>query len=334
MKIEIYKSIYSYRKLPKNINKLNIKNFSHELKKLIPASYIHVKLNVYLVNQSLISFKNFTVFSKYTHYPNNKKIDVLKLSLKNLYKGVSKKRKTYNQGIWIFDDKVNVYYHWLFDSLQRYLLIPERYKDYPVLVPQIYNLKWVKEHLDFLGINYRVVENNKIIKIKKIIIPSYSAPSGNFNKNVVTQLRKLYLKSVINLDLEIKYERIWIERNNSRRNASNKDEIKKIINKYNFHSIDPANLEIQEVIKIINGAKIIAGLHGSGLANILFANKNTTLIDIRERDDNYRNALFSLASDLGIEYYCFNETILDEKNDSVYLDPQILEKLLSETLEQ
>ena len=44
--------------------------------------------------------------------------------------------------------------------------------------------------------------------------------------------------------------------------------------------------------------------------------------------------LFSLASDLEIEYYCFNETILDKKNDSVYLDPQILEKLLSETLEQ
>ena len=334
MKIDNYKSIYSYRKLPKNINKLNIKNFSHELKKLIPASHTQVKLNVYLVNQSLVSFKNFTVFSKYTHYPNNKKIDVLKLCLNNLYKGISKKRKTYNQGIWIFDDKVDVYYHWLFDSLQRYLLIPERYKDYPVLVPEIYNLKWVKEHLNFLGINHQVIEKNKIIKIKEIIIPSYAAPSGNFNKYLVTQLRNLYLKSVLNLDEENKYERIWIDRNNSRRDASNKNEIKNIISKYNFHSIDPADLEIQEVIKILNGAKIIAGLHGSGLANILFANKNATLIDIRERNDNYRNALFSLASDLGIEYYCFNETILDEENDSVYLDPQILEKLLGETLEQ
>ena len=40
--------------------------------------------------------------------------------------------------------------------------------------------------------------------------------------------------------------------------------------------------------------KILAGLHGSGLTNVLFMNKHTYLLDIRDPQDNIKNAFFSL----------------------------------------
>ena len=42
-----------------------------------------------------------------------------------------------DKGVWILDDKCNIYYHWLLDSLQRYMLLDESSKNYPVLIPKI-----------------------------------------------------------------------------------------------------------------------------------------------------------------------------------------------------
>ena len=77
---------------------------------------------------------------------------------------------------------------------------------------------------------------------------------------------------------------------------------------------------------------MLAGPHGSGLANMLFMNKNSKVIDIREKDDDFRNALMSMASGLDLDYYCLNSTILNKQNESVYLDPESFEKDLEEIL--
>jgi len=334
MKIDITKNLFSYRKLPKNIDKLNISNFFHELKKYIPSSHIRVVKDVYLINQNLISFKTCKIFSNYTHYPNNKKLDVAKLAIKNIINSRFEDKQTHEEGIWIFDDKANIYYHWLLDSLQRYILIPKEFKNFPILIPASYNFPWVIEHLNFLGLKYILLESNKKNKIKKILIPSYSAPSGNFNKTVLHQLQKLFLDKNSEINFDNKKERIWIDRVDTRREITNRHEIEKVLKKFDFYIINPTNLKIEDMIKLINNAKVIAGPHGSGLANALFAQKNTTLIDIREKDDNFRNALFSMASDLGLNYYCLNETILDQKTEKVYLNPKVFEKFLLEILKK
>ena len=201
MKIDITKNLFSYRKLPKNIDKLNISNFFHELKKYIPSSHIRVVKDVYLINQNLISFKTCKIFSNYTHYPNNKKLDVAKLAIKNLINSRFEDKQTYEEGIWIFDDKANIFYHWLLDSLQRYILVPKEFKNFPILIPASYNFPWVIEHLNFLGLKYILLESNKKNKIKNFntkLLCSFR----NFNKTVLHQLQKLFLdkNSEINFD--------------------------------------------------------------------------------------------------------------------------------------
>ena len=331
MKKIAYKSHFSFRKLPKNFTDFDIRFFQHEIKKFIPESYVLFLKDIKLVNQNLYSFKNLRFFPKYTHYPNNNILDIFKLLIKNIVNS-KKSESTIENGVWILDDKCNIYYHWLLDSLQRYMLLDKESKNLPVLIPKKYENKFIIEHLEYLKIKYELLDENKIFKVNECVIPSYSAPSGNFNENLLKSLQSLFLNNCKNINKKNSKKRIWIDRVDTRREIINKKDIEPILEKYDFQIIHTENLKIEDTIDIINHSNVIAGPHGSGLANMLFANKNSTLIDIRENDDNFRNALFSMASALDINYYCLAKGILDKKTEKVYLDPNILDNFLEEIL--
>tara|TARA_B100002019_G_scaffold293502_1_gene321617 strand:- start:9718 stop:10716 length:999 start_codon:yes stop_codon:yes gene_type:complete len=331
MKIKVHEKHTSVRKPPKNATQKNINFFAHELKKEISSSHYLIEKNVFVINETLISLRKFRLFTKYTHFPSIKKFDIFKLSLKNIFKAKGSK-ETIKEGIWIFDDKASNYYHWLLDSLQRYILIPNKYQHFPILIPKNYENKWIIDQLNFLNLNFKIVKLNTRTKVNKILIPSYSAQTGNFNVDTLIKLRTLFLKNSEIKNTDHSPSRIWVDRVNVRRGISNKEEILKILKKYKFEILQFENYSISEVIKILSKTKVLAGPHGSGLANMLFMNKNSKVIDVREKNDNFRNALMSMASDLNLNYYCLNSSILDKENESVYLDPLSFEKDLEEIL--
>ena len=92
-------------------------------------------------------------------------------------------------------------------------------------------------------------------------------------------------------------------------------EILKILKKFEFEVLQFENYSILDV-KILSKTEVL-GPHGSGLANMLFMNKNSKVIDVREKEDDFRNALMSMASDLNLNYYCLNYSILNKENESV-----------------
>tara|TARA_B100001989_G_C24547895_1_gene472229 strand:- start:814 stop:1812 length:999 start_codon:yes stop_codon:yes gene_type:complete len=331
MKIRVHEKHTSVRKPPKNATPKNMNFFSHELKKEISSSHYLIERNVFLINGTLMLFRKFRLFTKYTHFPSIKKFDIFKLAIKNFLNAKGTK-ESINEGIWILDDKASNYYHWLLDSLQRYILIPNKYKHFPILIPKHYENKWIIDQLDYLNLNYQVLKPNTKTKVNKILIPSYSAQTGNFNIDTLNKLRNLFLEKFDNKNTEYSPSRIWVDRVNVRRGISNKEEILKILKKFEFEVLQFENYSILDVIKILSKTEVLAGPHGSGLANMLFMNKNSKVIDVREKEDDFRNALMSMASDLNLNYYCLNSSILNKENESVYLDPESFEKDLEEIL--
>jgi len=166
MKISVGKDYISKRTIPANADELNINNFAHELEKLIPSSHYLNTRESYVINQNIFSIKNIRFYSKYTHYPKTKKFDIFKLLLKNLFKAEYEVQNIEN-GIWIYDDKATTYYHFIFDTLQRYLMVSDRYKNFYVLVPEVYMTSWMSDHLKFLKIKYKILK--KINYINSII---------------------------------------------------------------------------------------------------------------------------------------------------------------------
>ena len=142
--------------------------------------------------------RKFRLFTKYTHFPSIKKFDIFKLAIKNFLNAKGTK-ESINEGIWILDDKASNYYHWLLDSLQRYILIPNKYKHFPILIPKHYENKWIIDQLDYLNLNYRVLEPNTKTKVNKILIPSSFCSNGNFNIDTLNKLRNLLKNSIIKI---------------------------------------------------------------------------------------------------------------------------------------
>ena len=59
---------------------------------------------------------------------------------------------------------------------------------------------------------------------------------------------------------------------------------------------------------------------------MLFMNKNSKIIDIRDPRDNIKNAFFSMASELEIEYYYMER---ENNSNQVNIDPDKLDSLIA-----
>ena len=88
-------------------------------------------------------------------------------------------------------------------------------------------------------------------------------------------------------------------------------------------------MTFEEQIKIYHGANIIGGLHGGGLTNILFMNPGTKLLEVRRENDNLNNCYYTLASELGINYYYVNSK---SQGDDLYVSDTIINLIDLENL--
>lgn len=327
-KIKIYDKYFSERKPPVNLKKSDLNLFSHEFNKEIPESHVLIEKNIYVINDSLISLKKLKFYSSYIYFypPAYKKIikDVLRNFLRSK-SGVEEIEK----GIWISDNKSAVYFHWLCDALGKYYLIPDKFLDAIVLIPKKYEISWIVEFLESLSIEYKILEEGKRYKVNKMILPSYPAPSGNFNnKNINDVSRNIITSCHKNKPpIGVGVKRIWISRESARRKVTNKKTIEPVLKKHNFQDYVLEDLSLSEKVELFQSAEIIAASHGSGLTNMIFMKEGTNLIDIRDPKDNIKNAFFSLASEFNLNYFYMER---EETNDeTIIINPEKLDHLIS-----
>jgi len=341
MKKLLFKKHTSYRSLPVNLKQEDLILFKRELEREIPNSYlVNIKKAIYL-NQSLYKYSGFLQFSKYTNFGKLKITDRLKNIIK--YNLTSESPTEIETGIWVLDNKSHVYGHFLNDTMCRLIMIPEECRSgYKILIPENLNLEWIIDIFVFFDIEYEIMEQNKKYLIYNLLTTTFPARPGNFNKEILKQFKK---ESVNKLGEEINnfqskkspMKRIWIDRGTSRRNVYNMEEIKPILDKYNFHIIDFKNFSISEKIKIMNDVEILAGNHGSGLANMTFMNEKANILDIRDPNDRYKNAFFSQASELNLNYFYMEREASNPGSDilldDIRINPQKLNNVLNKIID-
>jgi capsular polysaccharide biosynthesis protein len=68
--------------------------------------------------------------------------------------------------------------------------------------------------------------------------------------------------------------------------------------------------------------KVLGGVHGAGLTNMMFMSKGSKILEIRGKGDSSNNCFFSLASDLEMKYYYF---LSDTENQNYYSTNHIID---------
>jgi capsular polysaccharide biosynthesis protein len=209
----------------------------------------------------------------------------------------------------------------------RRTILPAKYNDYPVLIPEKFELNWIVDFLDFLDIEYITFKSNKKIKVEDLIVTSYPAPSGNFHKKTLLNLRSNFLSNYIrNDEVDKSLKNVWIDMSSHRRPVKNIEELRPVLYKYKFEEIKMEDLSINEKINLLQNTDVLLGSHSSGLTNMLFMKPGSIVIDIRDPDDNIKNAFFSMASELDLQYFYMER---EKDKEEVFIEPNKLDKLLA-----
>jgi capsular polysaccharide biosynthesis protein len=295
------------RNLPVNFEKNDLELFSHELNKsfIINDSNL-IKYQLITAQGELITLsKSVNNYSKNLPKYTLSKWSIFSLVLRNLLK--FRFHFVIEKTIFFLDFASHGYFHWMFDVLPKLIEYKkENGISSPIYLPkQFSNFDFVNKSLKGLGfVNIKYKKPNHIYCFKKLVIQPMVAPSGNYNPVNLNCLKSsLDNINLGNVNLP-KYDRIYISRKNaSRRKLQNENEIVEILKSYNFKILYFEEHEWEEQIYFCKNARVIMGVHGAGLSNMIFQKKGSMVIELRAEDDKQNNCYFSLANALKHDYY-------------------------------
>ena len=280
------------------INKPYLLNKNHK------NSYLEKKVSIGKKNYKIFTLKNGSIYmdtseSKYFYIYRNFILPNLSIDIKglrrnsNIFKyGITKFCKKFDLDVISIvsgrDAKDN-YYHWLIDVLPRLIILEKeinKNKDINLLVPDC-NISYQKESIKCFFKNKKInlvsLYNNKFSQFKKIILCSNNENFEYLNYYLLSKLKKkiLYHAKKKNFIFNKTFEKIYISRDDARNKRSFKhdQEIENFLVKKGFKIVILSEFSFLEQAIIFNRAKVISGLHGAGLANILFSKKKTKIIE-------------------------------------------------------
>lgn len=202
----------------------------------------------------------------------------------------------------ITDSWSNGYFHWLLDCLPRLMLLEESGLNLPLILPSFLKDKdYVSESLSLLGkTNYQFLKKNKWYFFKSLSFPVHLATTGNYNDQIIKKIRNR-IKSDRR---QIPGLKIYISRSKAlMRKITNEDEIIPLLSKMGFKIIFCEDMTFAEQVHLFSKVKYLVSNHGAGLSNMLFMSPQTSVLELRKKNDDHNNCYFSLASALDLKYY-------------------------------
>ncbi len=137
-------------------------------------------------------------------------------------------------------------------------------------------------------------QKNKALKFDVLYAPSFPGI-----RRVYPFWVPSFFKSKTDYPAIKPFRKIYIKRKSSRR-IINEDNIISILMNHDFEIIDP--ISCYDPIKVFNEASVIVGAHGSGLADIVFSQKGTKLLELIPSDHIFPY-WFTLANAVGMQYF-------------------------------
>lgn len=202
---------------------------------------------------------------------------------------------------WIHDEWSHGYFHWMTDALPRAMALGTGLNDVPVLIPKPWEgIPFIRRSLELLGIAIHVFGPARPLRVNELLLPSHTASTGNYNRRLVQELRLRLAPT----GLLAAHRRVHITRAMAaKRHIANEEELVPILREMGFEIHAFEHLTLDQQIQLMQETRILSGLHGAGLTNMLFMRPGCCVLEVRNRTDGHNNCYFSLASELDHDYF-------------------------------
>ena len=186
----------------------------------------------------------------------------------------------------------NGFYHWLIEDLPTFLPLLITQKE--VLVWN-YAPKYVFDFLRFMNIPFNPVE--RFVEVRSVSIVSKNEDSGWASRQDVEVLRAFFKD--YRRDQE-KSKKVYISRVTSTRTQIWEQELQSLLVEDGWTVIELQALDFEAQINLISTASVLAGIHGAGLAHMVWMNSDSIVIELGGQ--GYRPCYTSLAKACGLQY--------------------------------
>lgn len=197
------------------------------------------------------------------------------------------------------------YFHWLFDALPRIHFLQKSgwFDQVDWFVVPRYKHHFQKATLRLLGIGEdKIIEGHQETHIQadRLLASTYARYGDHIPVWVCDFLRKSFSDTA--MPDAASPSHIYISRSDSgSRVVANEAELLEVLDNHGFTKITLSDLSFQEQVKVFAAAKVIVAPHGAGLANLVFCEKGTKVVELFA--DGYVLPLYyDLANKVGLDY--------------------------------
>lgn|GEM_PF-1887942 len=171
------------------------------------------------------------------------------------------------------------YYHWLVEDLPMVLRVQAAAPEANLLA---YGAGQTNRHGAVAAhIGMQLVAAPLVVHLQEQVLPGRASDSFFIHPRDLAHLRNFGTAFTESKSVSPhKYpERIYVSRSKSRRPLANENELERLLAGAGFAIVHLEELPWIEQIRFFQNARLIVGPHGAGLANLVFANPGSTVVE-------------------------------------------------------
>lgn len=235
----------------------------------------------------------------------------------------------------------NTYFHWLFDVLPRLEIL--RLAGYDVAAVDRVAVNstrhgFQRETLGRLGVGEeRVLSSDRVkhVECERMLLPSFPGTSDYMPRWVCDWLVERFLETPAPFAPPTP-PLVYVSRQGGRkRRIHDAARVESMLARHGFEAVHPERHGVAEQARIFNGARVVLGLHGSGLANLVFCRPGAALVEIHEpHPTRTTNAYWVLTRQAGVRYYGLEakRAAASSAEQDLLVDADALERLVERAL--
>lgn len=197
------------------------------------------------------------------------------------------------------------YFHWMLEVLPALIRVASHFADFRILLhPE--HPKYIEQALRlWLGTNKystTIIKSSKPILSGLVAFQSMPLASGFVHPQDAVLVRETFLNLLPIKKTSLPHRKIFVSRKgNVYRKVSNEDQLEQRFYDMGYEILHLENLDWSSQIETFLVASHVAGLHGAGFSNIIFAPFDCKVHEVFP--PNYRNDCYArLATGLGMKY--------------------------------